>query len=72
MLFSFRVTDSPVLFRIMAGDHNRYVEEGTEQSKRVINIEKHPEYSDRTTDNDIALLQLESPLTYDGHVQVIH
>ena len=60
----FRVTDDARLFRIVAGDHNRYESEGTEQGRFVTEIIKHGNYDDRTTDNDIALLVLDSPLTY--------
>ena len=66
-----RNTDPTYLFRIVAGDHNRYENEGTEQGRMVIQIVKHANYSDVTTDNDIALLKLDSPITYDRYVQVI-
>ena len=66
-----RNTDPFYLFRVVAGDHNRYESEGTEQGRLVVQIVKHANYSDETTNNDIALLKLDRPITYDRYVQVI-
>ena len=67
----FRNTDPAYLFRVVAGDHNRYESEGTEQGRLIVQIVKHANYSDETTNNDIALLKLDRPITYDRYVQVI-
>lgn len=49
--------------RVVAGDHNRNVDEGVEQAASVSRAVIHPGYSSATLENDIALLELSVPLT---------
>jgi trypsin len=48
--------------RVVAGDHNRNVSEGVEQTSGVSRAVIHPGYNSSTFENDIALLELSSPL----------
>lgn len=48
--------------RVVAGDHNRVVSEGVEQTSAVSRAVIHPGYNSSTFENDIALLELSSPL----------
>ncbi|PDW03707.1 trypsin-like serine protease [Candidatus Viridilinea mediisalina] len=57
--------------RVIAGEHNRSVTEGNEQSLNVAQIIIHPNYNRRNFDNDIALLRLAQPATLNTHVQPI-
>lgn len=47
---------------IRSGEHDLLLDEGSEQQIRVREIYVHPDYDPETVDNDIALLQLRSPL----------
>jgi secreted trypsin-like serine protease len=48
--------------RVVAGDHNRLVNEGVEQFSSVSRAVIHPNYNSATYENDIALLELATPL----------
>lgn len=48
--------------RVVAGEHNRNVNEGVEQFVNVSRKVVHPQYNSNTLENDIALLELSSPL----------
>uniref|UniRef100_A0A3B4TCY3 Coagulation factor VII n=1 Tax=Seriola dumerili TaxID=41447 RepID=A0A3B4TCY3_SERDU len=50
--------------KVVAGEHNTGVKEGTEQVIHVSEIIMHENYVMQTADNDIALLRLASPITY--------
>ncbi|KAI5629548.1 coagulation factor VII precursor, partial [Silurus asotus] len=50
--------------KIVAGEYDIEVEEGSEQTIEVDEMVKHPNYSSATTDNDIALLRLRRPIVY--------
>ena len=52
---------SPKAMRIVAGDHNRTVNEGVEQFSNVSRVVIHPQYNSGTLENDIALLELATP-----------
>ncbi|XP_049426449.1 coagulation factor VII [Epinephelus fuscoguttatus] len=56
-------TDAQFL-KVVAGEHNTEVNEGTEQHLQVAEIIMHENYVKRTADNDIALLRLVSPIVY--------
>uniref|UniRef100_A0A8C4HAM2 Coagulation factor VII n=2 Tax=Dicentrarchus labrax TaxID=13489 RepID=A0A8C4HAM2_DICLA len=56
-------TDAQFL-KVVAGEHNTVVNEGTEQLIEVAEIIMHENYETRTANNDIALLRLASPITY--------
>ncbi|XP_030635443.1 coagulation factor VII [Chanos chanos] len=49
--------------QITVGEHIRGVGENTEQVRKVAEVFIHPLYNHQTTDNDIALLKLEQPVT---------
>lgn len=48
--------------RVVAGDHHRTQNEGVEQTVGLARIVEHPAYDPFTSENDIALLELSSPL----------
>ncbi|XP_042260201.1 coagulation factor VII-like [Thunnus maccoyii] len=56
-------TDAQFL-KVVAGEHNTEVDEGTEQYVQVAQIIMHEHYVKSTADNDIALLRLASPIVY--------
>ncbi|KAM7365846.1 hypothetical protein PAMP_016744 [Pampus punctatissimus] len=56
-------TDARFL-KVVAGEHNREVNEGTEQLMQVVQIITHEHYVKSTADNDIGLLRLASPIVY--------
>lgn len=47
---------------VVFGSWNRYEKSGTEQTRRVAEIYKHPNYTSRPSRNDFALMRLESPV----------
>ncbi|XP_036396306.1 coagulation factor VII-like [Megalops cyprinoides] len=53
--------------KVVAGEHNLDVKEGTEQTIQVAEIVMHKDYVVKTSDNDIALLRLKEPITYTPH-----
>ncbi|XP_026219557.1 coagulation factor VII [Anabas testudineus] len=53
--------------KVVAGEHNTEVNEGTEQRIQVSEIIMHEKYVSRTADNDIALLRLATPIIYTPH-----
>ena len=57
--------------QIVAGDHKLYVEEGHEQTIKVVKIILHEEFDYYNVTNDISLLQLENPLVFNDFVQPI-
>ncbi|XP_034070812.1 coagulation factor VII isoform X2 [Gymnodraco acuticeps] len=59
------IEDTEVQFlKVVAGEHNTAVSEGTEQLISVSQILMHEGYVKRTADNDIALLKLSSPVIF--------
>uniref|UniRef100_A0A672L6I3 Coagulation factor VII-like n=1 Tax=Sinocyclocheilus grahami TaxID=75366 RepID=A0A672L6I3_SINGR len=50
--------------KIVAGEHDIEVDEGTEQVIQVEQMIMHPAYVSETSDNDIALLRLRRPIVY--------
>ncbi|KAF3688309.1 Coagulation factor VII [Channa argus] len=55
---------SAEFLKVVAGEHNTEVHEGTEQLIQVSEIITHENYTKKNADNDIALLRLASPITY--------
>ncbi|KAF5902906.1 vitamin K-dependent protein C-like [Clarias magur] len=51
-------------FGVRLGDYKRSQFEGSEVTLSVTKFVPHPKYSKETTDNDIALLRLESPVKF--------
>ncbi|KAM9328522.1 uncharacterized protein KZ484_019919 [Pholidichthys leucotaenia] len=50
--------------KVVAGEHNTAVNEGTEQLIQVVEIIMHEDYEMSTANNDIALLRLATPIVY--------
>ena len=55
--------------KIRAGDHRMSTSEGSEQEIAVEAAFVHPKYDGNTVNNDIALVKLVQPLTFDDYVQ---
>lgn len=53
----------PNRFSVVVGEYNRSVEENVEQTRSVIQVIVHPGYSPSEYENDIALLELATPVT---------
>lgn len=51
---------------VIAGDHKLKEKEGNEQSRYIKQIIEHQNYNAETQENDIALIELASPLVMDG------
>lgn len=58
-------------YSIIAGDHNLYEEEGTEQVVEVAKIIIHEAYDPQMLVNDIALLKLKNPLRFTKYINKI-
>ena len=51
----------------VAGDHHLEAQDGNrEQTRRVTHLITHEDFNAKTWDNDIALLQLDTPLNFDN------
>ncbi|XP_016088074.1 LOW QUALITY PROTEIN: coagulation factor VII-like [Sinocyclocheilus grahami] len=55
----------PTLLQVTVGEHIRGKDEGTEQIRKVSKVFIHPWYNHSSTDSDIALLRLLSPIRLD-------
>ena len=53
------------------GDHNRNIDEGTEETVGAKQIISHPQYNPSVINNDIALIQLASPVKLSQRVNPI-
>ncbi len=62
---------SPSQATAILGDHDRTVTESTEQTRSVSQIIVHPNYNANTSDSDIALMKLSSPVTLNSRVALI-
>ena len=62
---------NPALYTIKLGDHNRNVNEGTEQEIKAIKVISHPSYNNPRLSSDIALIQLERPATLNSRVNTV-
>jgi secreted trypsin-like serine protease len=56
---------------VKLGLHRRSAPDGNLQTRRVRRIVQHPDYSPSTLQNDVALLELTAPVTYQPRVQPI-
>ncbi|XP_076041677.1 trypsin-1-like [Oratosquilla oratoria] len=63
--------DNPSHLQVVAGEHNRDINEGTEQTAKLAKIIRHEHFSSWTFANDISLLKLETPLEFNEYVQPI-
>uniref|UniRef100_A0A671KQ19 Coagulation factor VII, like n=1 Tax=Sinocyclocheilus anshuiensis TaxID=1608454 RepID=A0A671KQ19_9TELE len=57
----------PTLLQVTVGEHIRGKDEGTEQIRKVSKVFIHPWYNNSSTDSDIALLRLLSPIRLDPY-----
>ncbi|ROL43357.1 Anionic trypsin [Anabarilius grahami] len=58
-------------FTIHLGEHNVYVEEGTEQRIGAEKVIPHPKYNDFKYNNDFMLIKLKEPAIFNQYVQPI-
>uniref|UniRef100_A0A8C3WS52 Ovochymase 1 n=1 Tax=Catagonus wagneri TaxID=51154 RepID=A0A8C3WS52_9CETA len=63
--------NNPLLWTIVAGDHDRTLEESTEQVRRAKHIVVHEDFDTLTYDSDIALIQLSSALEFNSVVRPV-
>ncbi|XP_052002825.1 trypsin-like [Xyrauchen texanus] len=61
----------PPRLAVHLGEHNVYVEEGTEQRIWAEKVIPHPDYNDMTYDNDFMLIKLSEPAIFNDYVQPI-
>ena len=59
------------IFQIVAGEHNQDVDEGNEQEIVLSKIIQHEDYNGFTVSNDVSVLKLSKPLTFNKYVQAI-
>ena len=62
---------SPHRLKVVLGDHNVLVTEPGEHSSAVCSVRVHPYYSHQRMTDDIALVQLCTPVTFSPHVQPV-
>ena len=53
------------------GEHDIYMNEGTEQFIRSSRVIRHPKYSSYNINNDIMLIKLSEPATLNQYVQPV-
>jgi len=58
--------------KVVTGDHNIKLDEGTEQIRNIKSIKMHPDYLHKTMENDICLLELDEPLTFNEYVSGVN
>jgi len=61
----------PNKFQVIAGDHDRFETEGTEQVRNVTHLFLHPDYNWDTDVHDIGLMILSTPLEFNRYVQPV-
>ncbi|XP_041822629.1 coagulation factor IX-like [Chelmon rostratus] len=49
-------------FHVTVGEHDRHMDERTEQKRRVVKVMIHPGYNKSNSDNDLAMLKLHRPI----------
>ncbi|KAK3571127.1 hypothetical protein QTP86_001921 [Hemibagrus guttatus] len=77
-ILSLRSTDNSLEFMAWAhrlsahlGEHHVFIDEATEQRIWVEKVIPHPDYNDRTYDNDFMLIKLLQPAVFNQYVQPI-
>ncbi|XP_020947785.1 ovochymase-1 [Sus scrofa] len=63
--------NNPLFWTVVAGDHDRTLEESTEQVRRAKRIVVHEDFDAVTYDSDIALIQLSSALEFNSVVRPV-
>ncbi|KAJ8416285.1 hypothetical protein AAFF_G00383070 [Aldrovandia affinis] len=59
------------LLSVVAGDHDLSTRDSEEQTRAVRRIIFHPGYNDSSLDYDVALVQLDAPLSFNDRVQPV-
>lgn len=62
---------NPGLVQVVAGEYRLASSDGTEQQRGVVQLHVHPGYNADTSDNDLALLHLDAPVTLGPSVGTI-
>merc|ERR1712243_484657 len=65
----YRREHYPYLFSVVLGEHDRSVEEGSEEEIRVERVFRNPSYNPRVLDNDIAMFKLTKPAKLGKYVK---
>ncbi|XP_068209247.1 trypsin-1-like [Palaemon carinicauda] len=55
--------------QVVAGEYDRSKDEGSEQTRNIARITKHPQFNSNTMHNDIAVLKLSKAFIFDSYVQ---
>ncbi|MGM3563207.1 serine protease, partial [Salmonella sp. NW445] len=63
--------NNPDYLQVVAGELNQDVDEGTEQTVILSKIIQHEDYNGFTISNDISLLKLSQPLSFNDNVRAI-
>ena len=67
------IWDSPAEVEVVAGEHDRAVDEGTEQRVQVTKMTVHESYgSPHNYENDIAIWELAEPLVFNDFVAPVN
>merc|ERR1712137_642859 len=67
-IYNERFIVDPASIRIVAGEYLLILDSGLEQKRAVKKITMHPEYNAKTQENDIAIIELESPLDFSSGI----
>ncbi|KAL9973095.1 hypothetical protein ACROYT_G019507 [Oculina patagonica] len=67
----FKDTKDTKQYTLVAGDHNLNANDGYEQNIPIAKIISHPLYRSPLHDYDLALVKLQSPLTYNDRVRPV-
>ncbi|XP_066304573.1 plasminogen-like [Branchiostoma lanceolatum] len=62
---------NPTQWKVRVGSYTREVTDPNQQEYDVKHVIMHPRYDTQTLDNDIALIQLNDPVTISAHVQPV-
>jgi len=66
-----RRTDTPWIFKVRVGEHDRNVNEGTEVDHAVEKVIMHESYDRNRIRNDIALFKLSKPIMFNKYVKPV-
>ncbi|KAK7938288.1 hypothetical protein WMY93_001614 [Mugilogobius chulae] len=71
MCFSLSLQHEHVRLKVHLGRHNRDISNSNEITRSVSDIIKHPSYNSKTSDNDLCLLKLSSPVTFNNYISPV-